>query len=101
MTTKTITHGEADRIARACGWLDLSFRPSYSGRGMYGATCIGVTHRYSTDIAELCQELRDSGDEALASMLARGGRGDSMGLREITYWPSIAVAEGYYAEDVD
>jgi hypothetical protein len=94
MSATILTADEAEAIQHACEWadLDMRFRRSYSGRGMYGATCIGVTHTYSTDLARLCEELRDAGQEKLARLLSRGGRSDNMGLRTITYWPSVSVA---------
>ena len=47
----------------------------YSGRGMYGKTCIGFVTSNPTDLA--------------AEIGVRGSRTDSLGLNVIVYWPSI------------
>lgn len=60
---------------------------SYSGRGMYGAQCLGVTTEYPNSVME------DAGAAGI-----KGARQDSMGLKTIVYWPHIGVPE-YFKED--
>lgn len=60
---------------------------SYSGRGMYGAQCLGVTTEYPNSVIE------DAGAAGI-----KGARQDSMGLKTIVYWPNIGVPD-YFKED--
>ena len=67
-------------------------RPDYSGRGMYGATCFGVTgtpRGLTAWVVEACAALPEL-KEAFISGTSR----DSMGLDEIHYWRGIQV-EGH------
>jgi hypothetical protein len=53
-------------------------RPTYSGRGMFGATCYGIVH--------------DDANEVIEEASSRGLRNavtDNMGLQYIVYWPHI------------
>lgn len=52
--------------------------PRYSGRGMYGAKCVGI----------VCADPTAAIEEAAARGL-RGSRWDSMGKDFIVYWPDI------------
>jgi len=63
---------------------------SYSGRGMYGTTCIGVTG----DIAQLIRMVLLVAEVApdLAQKLAEVST-DNMGLDYIYYWTSIQGTE--------
>jgi hypothetical protein len=47
----------------------------YSGRGMFGKTCIGFVTGCPTDL--------------VAEIGVRGSRTDSLGLDTIVYWPNI------------
>jgi hypothetical protein len=63
--------------------LGLEIRSDYSGRGMFGATCLGVvgaTH----DLDALMSEIKGS---------AEGLKKDNMGLDYIYYWPEIEGKE--------
>ena len=73
-------------------------RYDYSGRGMYGSTCLGVTTSSPAGVsgaivAQASRRLADL-DEAgltlasLADLLA-GASQDSMGLDAIIYWPRL------------
>lgn len=53
-------------------------RTDYSGRGMYGKTCYGIT----------CDN-EDECIEAAGAKGLRGARTDNMGRGTIVYWPSI------------
>ena len=76
---------------------------SYSGRGMYGAKCLGIDFDSSyTPVYVVCEiarafmdnsdmSLRDS-QSKLHEMLYQLGtkaRTDSMGMGQIVYWPDI------------
>lgn len=53
-------------------------RETYSGRGMFGATCMGIT----CDSAETCKKMASKRGIQGASV-------DSMGLHYIVYWRSL------------
>lgn len=61
----------------------------YSGRGMYGATCLGIVGS-TGDAAKFLIALAFEGDEAALS-LAAYTRTDDMGMSMITYWPNAQV----------
>lgn len=50
----------------------------YSGRGMYGESCVGID----------CEDDREAIEEA-ASRGLRGALRDSLGTGFIVYWPSV------------
>jgi hypothetical protein len=56
---------------------DLGFRSDYSGRGMFGKTCVGVT--------------TDDPNDLIAQLGIRGAVVDQMGKRHIVYWPKLSV----------
>lgn len=80
--------------------LAVKLRSDYSGRTMYGRTCLGVVGDYGT-CKQFLQELRQ---EALATAADDGQDPkalialfeqhcwDSMGLQEILYWPGLHVS---------
>jgi hypothetical protein len=57
----------------------LDVRHDYSGRGMFGKTCLGVVGAME-DLDALLSEVKGS---------ASGLRKDNMGLDYIYYWPEI------------
>ena len=80
---------------------DVHFRNSYSGRMMYGKSCVGITGSFDNcmaviadTISALAAELFDSDDHEFhkfddyVSTLMRF-RMDSMGLDSIVYWPDL------------
>lgn len=100
----TLTVPQLSRIARTCDIdVEEEVRTDYSGRSMYGKTCLGYTggslvefvaavalilieddpHAESDDAWTLLEKIAEIGD----------GREDSMGRGRITYWPGITVAE--------
>jgi hypothetical protein len=89
-------------------------RADYSGRGMYGKTCIGVECKYGSVDSGAVQfalamilsgdpdrndlswyEVRDAMDEVPES------RSDSMGLGQIVYFPGLTIEEGVEVLDND
>lgn len=72
-------------------------RTNYSGRGMFGATCVGVEVASQKDATELIVDVliearSDDDREAFGSILKRGVF-DSMGLGLIFYFPGVTVEE--------
>lgn len=82
----------------------VSFRPNYSGRGMYGRSCVGIVGS-SQDLAAVMTEVAYN----LAPLSAEGWEGnqrlreeleslfqyssDSMGMGRIFYWQHLALDE--------
>ncbi|MEK7414203.1 MAG: hypothetical protein AAB263_12885 [Planctomycetota bacterium] len=70
----------ANRIIEAAEIDGRELRRSYSGRCMYGATCLGI----------VCPDPLD----VIAEVGLRGARMDSMGRSDsIVYWPHIQADE--------
>jgi len=65
----------AEAIAREIGG---KVREDYSGRGMYGKTCLGIVCDDDTECIELA-----------AQYGFRRAQTDSMGKQMIVYWPHI------------
>src|SRR6185369_5502013 len=79
-----------------CGEIDGTLR-SYSGRCMYGKTCLGLDVERDFNpiwlgvrLAEVAQDESDP-NSALDDLLEQthGMRSDSMGLGSIFYWPDV------------
>ena len=83
---------DAITLIRALESLDLSAR-SYSGRGMYGRNCVGVTLGRNSEYTEfgLGVALALALGEEAADLQART---DSMGLGSIVYFPNVRWPEG-------
>lgn len=65
---------------------------AYSGRGMYGKQCVGVTVDDDASMWDLAFDLGKAQGEDGDRI--PGPRTDSMGLRMIVYWPRIEWPEG-------
>ena len=85
---------------------------SYSGRGMYGKECIGVTVEVLGDLvtlgAAIAYEIAIAGDgsetvdEAIEDLIGDGELApavDNMGMSYIAYWPSIPFEDTDDAQD--
>ena len=73
-----------------------SVRTDYSGRGMYGDSCVGIV---ASDLLELGAAIsRLVEDEELRDELISNSRTDSMGYDTIAYWPRVTCND---AEDED
>jgi hypothetical protein len=95
---KTLTAQQADTITEAAYDADVEVR-SYSGRAMFGVSCLGVsgTERNAAKfLVALAQE-----DGELAELLVKSLRTDSLGLGIITYFESISAAGVADDEDDD
>jgi hypothetical protein len=84
-----ITHKELQEAAEAAG---LQLR-SYSGRGMYGAVCVGLD---CDNVLEALGELTETEvlDLSQVAHLLKTASSDSMGRGQIVYWPDIAWDQG-------
>ena len=72
---------------------------TYSGRGMYGTACFGVTFRTVSDFAGFMVRLA-ADEPALADGLADRVQQDSLGLDTIYYFPGFVLdGDSSYAED--
>ncbi len=87
----------ADILSNFCLEADYQFYPRYSGRGMYGQSCIGIAHEENTVemISSLAIYLLENCDIEKAREILlqlKNARQDNMGLSSITYWPGIESA---------
>jgi hypothetical protein len=57
------------------------YHDDYSGRGMYGATCVSI---YTDSLGDA--------HDAVAKAGITGARMDSMGRGAVVYWPALSVA---------
>ena len=83
-------NGIAELLDGFCQEHEYEFRPAYSGRGMYGATCPGIVA--DKNGFDLTLELAEYALEQEAELYdvtfqLRGSRTDNMGLSSITYFP--------------
>jgi hypothetical protein len=91
----------ADIVRNFCLDEGYEFYPDYSGRGMYGRRCIGISHKDTAAemmtrlAAYLLENLNDDVIENAAAILRRlkDARQDNLGLGTITYWPDIEAAD--------
>jgi hypothetical protein len=84
-------------IIQALEAADYSVR-SYSGRGMYGRSCVGVVIPRGESLIRIGVVLGAAlGDDALDLE----ERTDSMGLDTIVYWPSLRWPDGSVQSDED
>lgn len=76
---------------------DIDVRTNYSGRGMYGAECVGFVVREDTllaTVAEMVAETEDEDERQDFAKLFRRARTDSMGRDSvIVYFPSMKTNE--------
>jgi hypothetical protein len=62
--------------------LDYSFRDNYSGRGMFGRTCMGIS---GESVVKIVEQAAQSG--------IVGAKVDNMGCNYIVYWPNYKIDE--------
>lgn len=67
-----------------------ALRLDYSGRGMFGAKCVGIVVDGSDDLLAFVEAVAEVADDT-THPFARGVREDSMGLSRIYYWPGVEV----------
>lgn len=81
-STKSTTNADKIKVLREIAdETGSDFEESYSGRGMYGAECVGIT---CDDPDEILMKLGEHGFKDRPSE-------DSMGRQFILYWPRISV----------
>jgi hypothetical protein len=77
-------------------------RAHYSGRGMYGRTCIGVVHDDANTPAAFLYILAEELGRDFLDLLAEvGSAQDSMGLSTITYFSGLSVEGDVEDEEED
>ncbi len=65
---------------------------SYSGRGMYGKQCVGVS--LDKSVSHFLADMLDSLDDpAYCGWLLREAQQDQMGRGIVVYWPEVAWGE--------
>lgn len=86
-----ITNENLERLAQMLDLDSGDVRRDYSGRGMYGASCVGLV----VDVPDVVigVALREIFDEDEAWELARAACSDSMGRSTIVYFPGLVVAQ--------
>lgn len=81
---------------------DVEVRMEYSGRGMYGKSCLGVVTEDAFSLAASLGGLLRGEDDALIYaeevelveyLLTHAPSFDSLGLSSIYYWPGLQVIE--------
>lgn len=76
-------------IKEFCDEYGYDFRDDYSGRYMFGETCIGIVGDNTTLICmQLTDYLNDEGCEDIISKLGTP-RTDNMGMSYIVYFPDF------------
>jgi len=93
-----IDYAKLTEIADDAGIDEDNVRTDYSGRGMYGRTCVGFDLDSKGDLLNLGASLQANGllDEFYSSASF-----DSMGLGIIVYFPGIKCEDGPKDEDED
>ncbi len=81
-----LTAEQVEALHNAADTVDGEIVTGYSGRGMFGDECVGVVLQDEGDLFTFARQL----DDELAELLGNP-RWDSMGLREIAYWPRWSV----------
>ena len=83
----------SDSIKEYCCDQGLDYREDYSGRGMYGETCVGITcDNPLQELKELFAYIIDEGDDwsgyEVSNMLGEP-KMDGMGMEKILYFPKL------------
>jgi hypothetical protein len=95
MRTKTTIHRDLLEDAlddSANDWDYGDIRDEYSGRGMYGDTCLGLVFRRYKDTFAFFVSVAAL-DEPLARVLAAKACWDSMGRDVIVYFPGVQLED--------
>ena len=91
MAQYELTRDQLGYIIDAAENAGLELRTGYSGRGMYGKTCIGVVG-YVSDLIAFVLEVAEW-DRELAQDELTQVSSDGMGTSTIYYWPRLTVAK--------
>lgn len=88
----TLTEEQKEELQLFAKDMDLEFRSDYSGRGMYGESCIGFVGDISPFDLGLHLATRFQEDsEMLEMFLNDSSKLDNMGLDTILYFPDIQI----------
>jgi hypothetical protein len=87
-------------IEEFCDRNELNLRKAYSGRNMFGRTCIGIVCDNIVGVSlELAVDLQENGMNDLIQLMVNASW-DSMGRQSIVYFPSLQCSdEGEDGED--
>jgi len=88
---KPETREEFQDLVYAAGLSEEDIRWDYSGRGMYGRECVGLTCSESEMFGFIGEVARATEDDDWDWV--KDVRSDSMGLDTIWYWPNVSVEE--------
>lgn len=89
----TLTTDKIEIIRQADMATDAQIYYDYSGRGMYGEECFGLTCDNPGQYATFLLVMAQFGEQELAEQLAEATRTDSMGFQTIYYFPGWQIAE--------
>lgn len=87
----TLTADQLDTLENAAYDAGGEIR-SYSGRAMFGTTCLGLDVESITTLARFFVSLA-ANDLDLATRLTNNVRTDSMGMGMIAYWPAFSFGD--------
>jgi len=73
----------------------------YSGRGMYGRTCVGIVVADEGQLVAFGRELERAADRHDVEVDLGRMAFDSMGLRMIAYWPNWDTADEDEDDEID
>lgn len=98
MTGYTLTRQETEAVRWAASETG-SLYEEYSGRGMYGATCFGVTGPTSV-LGRFLVALRMYDEHVeLCEGLAEAATHDDLGLGSIWYFPGFRLNDGQHDDE--
>lgn len=87
-------------LIRLSSSFDMDVRPNYSGRGMFGKTCLGIDTDHSAfvvavNVVNAIHDMQDIDENERELLLkeVKGTRQDNMGMGYIYYWYGISYDE--------
>ncbi len=87
-------------LIRLSSSFDMDVRPNYSGRGMFGKTCLGIDTDHSAfvvavNVVNAIHDMQDIDENERELLLeeVEDTRQDNMGLEYIYYWHGISYDE--------
>lgn len=95
----TITLEQAQDIVSAADLEYEDIYPEYSGRAMYGRTCVGFVVPNTGMLLNLGLAIGTVLDEYEAQAFMGGARTDNLGLDMIVYFPEVQIAEDGDVDD--
>lgn len=93
----TLTNLDIEMIENLLEGYDVKIHRQYSGRGMMGKSCFGISTSESNGLWHIATVLNQSvvlpSGNGLSDFFYNPPNSDSLGLDKIFYWPSIKVKE--------